>query len=176
MKFFHRYSSTIHGNYRRAYLRSGLLTGGLMFLYVLIRYLLGIPAPAPESYAIDGILLAAVFLLTMLYRNSLEGKRATLKELMLFGMGTALVASVLYGLLLWALGLASPAQAALFTTTVTGNETLPDDPQIHYWAAWWGIFAALKLLLIGCFGAFIAAVFLRNEKSPTRSELKNSNP
>lgn len=172
MRFPRRYTSTIHGNYRRAYLRSGLLTGMLLFLYILVRHLLGVPAPAPESYATDGILLAAVFLLALLYRNSLEGKRASLKELMLFGMGMSLVAALLYGLLLWAFCLAVPAQTVLFAHATTGADITAADPQLHYWAAFVAIVAAVKLALIGCFGAFLAAVFFKNEKSEIKT--KNS--
>lgn len=163
MKFPRRYHSTIYGNYRRAYLRCGLLVGLLLFLYILVRHLLGVPSEAPESFATDGILLAAVFLLALLYRNSLPDKRASLKELMLFGFGLSLVASVLYGLLLWGFGLAVPSQAALFAHATTGAEVTPEDPQIHYWAAFAAIVAALKLALIGCFGAFLAAVFFKND-------------
>ena len=163
MRFPRRYHSAIHGNYRRAYLRCGLLVGVLLFLYILVRHLLGVPAEAPESYATDGILLAAVFLLTLLYRNNLPEKQASLKELMLFGIGTAVIASVLYGLLLWAFGLAVPAQVALFATATTGATPAPDDPQIHYWAAFVAFVAAVKLALIGSFGAFLAAVFFKIE-------------
>ena len=163
MKFPRRYHSTIYGNYRRAYLRCGLLTGVLLFLYILVRHLLGVPSEAPESFATDGILLAAVFLLTLLYRNSLPDKRASLKELMLFGFGLSLVASVLYGLLLWGFGLAVPSQAALFAHATTGADVTPEDPQIHYWAAFVAIVAAVKLALIGSFGAFLAAVFFKND-------------
>lgn len=170
MKFFRRYHSTIHGNYRRAYLRCGLLSGILLFLYILVRWMLHVPAPSPESYATDGILIAAVILLTLLYRNTLPDKRATLKELMLFGFGTALIASILYGLLLWAFALALPDQAALYATATTGATPTPQDPQIHYWAAFVALIAAVKLALIGTFAAFIASLFFKNEKSPTHSE------
>ncbi|MBP3763693.1 MAG: hypothetical protein J6I49_07445 [Bacteroidales bacterium] len=170
MKPFRRYHSTIHGNYRRAYFRCGLLLGVALMLYILMRMLLGVPAQAPESYATDGILIAGLFLLAFFYRNSLEEKRATLKELMLFGFGTAALAALLYGLFLWALGLARPDQAALFATATTGATPTADDPQIHYWAAFVALVATVKLLLIGTFAAFIAAVLFRNEKGKMKNE------
>ena len=104
MKFFHRYNSTIHGNYRKAYLRCGLLTGLMLILYLLVRWLMRNPAESPISFLSDGILLVAVFLFTMLYRNALPERKATLKELMLFGMGTAIVACFLYGIYIWVSG------------------------------------------------------------------------
>ena len=164
-KVFHRYKSEIHGNYRRAYLRSGLLTGALLAAYILVRLLAGTPVESPFSLFIDAILLVALFLLTAWYRASLPDKKITLKEAMLFGIGMSLVAGIVYGLLLWAIGLSSATQTVLFTNTMTGNAITAEDPQIHYWAAWWAILSGLETILLGSFGAFIAAILFRNEKS-----------
>lgn len=164
-KIFHRYKSEIHGNYRRAYLRSGLLTGVLMASYVLVRLLAGSPVESPFSLILDAILLVALFLLTAWYRASLPDKKITLKEAMLFGIGTSLVAGVVYGLLLWAIGLSSASQTVLFTNSMTAGSIDAQDPQLHYWAAWWAILSGLESILVGSFGAFIAAVLFRNEKS-----------
>ena len=169
MRFFHRSSSTIHGNYRKAYLRCGLITGGLLALYIMVRYLMGSPAESPEAYMSDIIMLVAVFLFTLLYRNSLAEKKATLKELMLFGMGTAVVASVLYGLCLWLFGYAIPEQTDIFTRTLRGEEAVLSAPS-HYWAAWWGFESAIKLAVLGGFGAFIAAIVFKNEKGAIREK------
>lgn len=164
MKFFHRYESQIHGNYRLGYLRFGTITGVVMMLYILVRYLMGIPAESPEAYITDGILLVAIFLFTLLYRNVLPERKATLKELMLLGMGIAVLASVLYGIFLWLFGVAVPEQTELFTRTLRGEEAVLSAPS-HYWAAWWGIESAVKLSVLGGFGAFIAALVFRNEKA-----------
>lgn len=172
MKFFHRYNSTIHGNYRKAYLRCGLITGGLLALYIMVRYLMGSPAESPEAYMSDIIMLLAVFLFTLLYRNSLEEKKATLKELMLFGLGTAVVASLLYGICLWLFGYAVPEQTDLFTRTLRGEEAVLSAPS-HYWAAWWGIESAIKLAVLGGFGSFVAALLFKNEKSDVHSKKEN---
>ena len=77
----------------------------MLMLYILVRWLMQNPAESPVAYITDGILLVAVFLFTLLYRNALPDRKATLKELMLLGLGTAVVASVLYGIFLWAFGL-----------------------------------------------------------------------
>ncbi|MBR1766751.1 MAG: DUF4199 domain-containing protein [Bacteroidales bacterium] len=167
MKIFHRYHSTIHGNYRRAYLRCGLIAGVVLMLYILVRYLMGRPAESPEAYLSDGILLLSVVLFTLLYRNALSERKASLKELMLFGTGLSVVASVLYGLFVWLFGMAAPAQTVLFTFTMRGQEIAPDDPQIGYWAALWGIVAGVKLAILGSFGAFFSALLFRTEKAPT---------
>ena len=163
MRFFHRYKSTIHGNYRKAYLRCGLLTGLMLILYLLVRWLMRNPAESPESYLSDGILLVSVFLFTMLYRNALQGGKATMKELMLFGMGTAVVASLLYGIYVWLSGIALPGQTELFSKTLTNADDFSRYP-VGYWSALWGIVAAVKMAVLGGFGAFISALILKNEK------------
>ncbi len=163
MKFFHRYKSTIHGNYRRAYLRSGLLTGLMLVLYLLVRWMMGNPAEIPVSYLSDGILLVAVFLFSMLYRNALPNRMVTMKELMLFGIGTALLACAMYGLYIWVLGFAIPGQIELFTDTMMEDTPYADYPA-HYWSALWALVAAVVMAILGGFGAFISALILKNEK------------
>ena len=145
MGFFHRYQSEIHGNYRKGYLRFGIITGVVLMLYILVRYMMGVPAESPEAYITDGIMLVA-------------------KELMLLGLGTAVVGSVLYGLFLWAFGSAVPEQTELFTRTLRGEDAFLSAPA-HFWAAWWGIESGIKLSVLGGFGAFVAALVFRNEKS-----------
>lgn len=175
MAIFHRYDSTIHGNYRKAYLRCGLLTGVLMALYVLVRLLMRTPVESPFSLVIDAILLVAVFMLTAYYRNALPEKKITLKEAMLFGMGTSLVAGVAYGLLLWAICLSSAEQTVLFTNTMTDSSITAEDPQLHYWAAWWAILSGLETIVLGAFGAFVAAVLFRNEKAGVHNKHNENN-
>lgn len=172
MSIFHRYSSTIHGNYRRAYLRCGLITGSLLAAYVLVRYLMGKPLDSPLSYVSDAILLVAVFLFAVHYRSSLPDGKVTLKELMLFGIGLSAVAAVVYGLILCALNLVLTPQTVQFTTAMTGQPLAPSDPQMHWWAIWWAIVAAVEVLLLGSFGAFLAAILFRNEKSEIKHNKK----
>ena len=175
MAIFHRYKSTIHGNYRQYYLRCGLLTGLLLSAYLLVRILMRNPVASPLSYVSDAILLVCIFLFDAYYRNSLPDKKVSLKELMLFGTGTAAVAALLYGLLLWGLGVAFPQQTVLFTNSMTPNEVTIQDPQLHYWAILWAFVAAIESLLLGGFGAFLAAIFFRNEKGEIRKKNSTTN-
>lgn len=172
MSIIHRYNSTIHGNYRRAYLRCGLISGVLLSAFVAVRYLMGKPVESPLSYVSDAILLVLIFLFAAYYRKSLPDGRVTLKELMLFGIGIAVVAAVVYGLALCAWGLAFPRQTVLFTVNMTSQTISDTDPQLHYWAAWWAIVAAVEAMLLGSFGAFLAAIFFRNEKSEIKHNKK----
>ncbi|MBR1783833.1 MAG: DUF4199 domain-containing protein [Bacteroidales bacterium] len=167
MAIFHRYHSTIHGNYRAASLRGGALVGGLMALYVAVRLLVGNPSPSPVTLPVDVALMVAIVLLAAHYRATLPGKLITLKETMLFGIGTAGVAGLVYGAALWLLCLLSANQTVMFTNTMTQNAINEADPQLHYWAAWWAIVAAVSTAVLGAFAAFLAAIMLRNEKSET---------
>lgn len=169
MKIFKRYSSTIHGNYRKAYLRCGLIVGVLMSLYLLIRNLMGAPAQSPVSLVSDAILLVSVFLFAAYYRNSLPERKVTLKELMLFGMGLAAVAGLVYGLFLWVILSVDTDSILRFVPGMTGREVDPNDPQMHYWAPFIAIVSAIETLLLGAFGAFLASILLKNEKP----EIKN---
>ena len=173
MRFFHRYNSTLHGNYRKAYLRCGTVTGLLLALYIVIRWLMGTPVASPEGYVSDAVMLVALFLFAVYYRNALPEKKVTLKELMLFGMGTAVVASVVYALLLWVFCLAVPEQTALFVETMTGEEMGVEDPQLRYWAGAWALVTGIKMALLGAFGAFIAAIVFKTEKPEVRIKNKN---
>ena len=172
MGFFHRYNSTIHGNYRRAYLRCDLLTGVLLAFYIIARLLAGTPAESPISYISDAILLVLVILLTAYYRNSLPEKKITLKEAMLFGIGTSVLAALVYGLAIVVIGLVAPEQTVLFTASLSGQTITPQDPQLHYWAAMWGFVTFVDVALLGAFGSFLAAIFLRNEKSEIKHNQK----
>ena len=169
MAVFHRYKSTIHGNYRKAYLRCGAVTGVLLVAYVLVRLLMRSPVESPLSYVSDAILLVCVFLFAAYYRKALPDGKVSLKELMLFGMGLSAVAALVYGLMLWGLGVAFPQQTVLFTNSMTPNEVTLEDPQLHYWAAMWAIVAAFEALLLGAFGAFLAAILFRNERPEQRN-------
>ena len=172
MGIFHRYGSTIHGNYRRAYLRCGLLAGALLSAYMLVRLLMGKPIPSPTNYVCDAILLVAVFLFTAYYRNSLPEKKITLKEAMLFGIGTPILAALVYGVVLWIGGILAPQQTVVFTHNMMEKEITTQDPQLHYWALFWALVAVVEMAVLGSFGAFVASIIFRNEKSEIKQHKK----
>lgn len=136
-----------------------------MAAYVVVRLLLGKPVLSVVSYATDGILLVAVFLFTAYYRSSLDENKISLKEAMLFGTGTSIVAALVFGLAVWVVGVLYPQQDVIFTRQIMNKEITTTDPEIHYWAAWWAIVAAVSSAVLGSFGAFVAAIVFRNEKS-----------
>ena len=172
MALFHRYHSTLHGNYRRAALRYGLLTGSVMAAVMLLRVLLGNGVSSPGGGWLDVLLIAAVILLTAHYRQQLPDRKITLKEAMLVGVLTSLMAAAVYALLLLAIEEIIPSQIVQFTRTMAGQTITTADPQLHYWALLWAIIALGQTALLGSFAAFLAAVVLKNEKSEVKHKSK----
>lgn len=145
------------------------MTGIMLVLYLLVRWMMRNPAESPISFLSDGILLVAGFLFSMLYRNTLPDRKATLKELMLFGLGTAILACFLYGLFIWVSGFAIPGQIELFTNTMKGSGEFSKFPA-HYWSAFWAFIAAVFMAVLGGFGAFISALILKSEKPVVKTK------
>lgn len=101
-RIFRRYKSTIYGNYRKAYLIDGLLTGAAMSVIVAVRdWLAAKPMATPENYITEIILAVGIFWATYHYRKGLPEGKVTLKELMLLGLGIGVVSAIVYGLWTW---------------------------------------------------------------------------
>ena len=101
-RIFRRYESTIYGNYRKAYLIDGALTGVVMSVVMLLRdWLAKSPMPSPENYITELVLAVGIFWSSYQYRKQLPEGKVTLKELMLLGLGIGVVSAVVYGLWTW---------------------------------------------------------------------------
>ena len=101
-RFFRRYKSTIYGNYRKAYVIDGLLTGAAMSVIAAVRdWLATKPMATPENYVTELVLLVGILWASYHYRKQLPGEKVTLKELMLLGLGIGVVSAVVYGLWTW---------------------------------------------------------------------------
>ncbi len=100
MKFLRRYQSEIYGEYRKAYLRDGAMSGLIIGVAVLFCKLIYYPIFAPENYVTDLVLLACTLFFAYRYRSRLENNKVYFKELMLYGLGLGVVAAVVYGLFL----------------------------------------------------------------------------
>ena len=101
-RFFRRYKSTIYGNYRKAYVIDGLLTGAAMSVIAAVRdWLAAKPMATPENYVTELVLLVGILWASYHYRKQLPGEKVTLKELMLLGLGIGVVSAVVYGLWTW---------------------------------------------------------------------------
>ena len=101
-RFFRRYKSTIYGNYRKAYVIDGLLTGAAMSVIAAVRdWLAAKPMATPENYVTELVLLVGILWASYHYRKQLPGEKVTLKELMLLGLGIGVVSAMVYGLWTW---------------------------------------------------------------------------
>ena len=136
-----------------------------MALLLVVKLLLRNPMTSPVSLLVDVVLVVAIGLLGAYYRNTLPDKKVQLKEMMLFGLWSAVSAALVYALAVWAIGLTSSEQTILFTHTMAEKEITAADPQLHYWAAFWAMVAFVEEMVWGGLGAFFVALLLRNEKS-----------
>ena len=94
-RIFRRYKSTIYGNYRKAYLIDGALTGVVMSVVMLLRDLLAkSPMSSPENYITELVLAVGIFWSCYQYRRQLPDGKVTLKELMLLGLGIGVVSAI----------------------------------------------------------------------------------
>ncbi|MBR1798455.1 MAG: hypothetical protein IJ761_00955 [Bacteroidales bacterium] len=159
-----RYQSVIHGNYRRAYLQAGCVVALLLIAQILIRQLLMHECTSPLGYLPDALLLLSLLLLMIRYRKSLDGSKVSMKELMLFGMGTSCIAAVGYGLLLVLHGLCFKDQSLTFASTLMGHEVDVTNTPIHYWTLFVAIITVIETALLGSFGAFVFSILLKTEK------------
>ena len=100
-KILRKYSSVMYGNYKKASLKYGLLTGGVLIIVLLLRYLIEAKPNSPTSLA-DNITLLIMFVLCLyLYKNKLPDKKITLKEGFLLTFYTGIIASILYGMFMY---------------------------------------------------------------------------
>ena len=176
MKFLRRYQSEIYGNYRIAYLRDGAFTGLFLAAVVLFCKLIYYPIYAPESYVTDIALLAGTLLFTWRYREKLPEKKVFFKELMLFGLGLGIVASVVYGLFLLLYGgvidkefpsrclehfILGEQQGAGTDEEKAATIEVMKNYKLHTWA----FIGAFRTAVMSIMTAFISALLFRTEKN-----------
>lgn len=101
MGLVRRYSSVMHGSYKRACLKYGLYIG-LVFSFVLFfRWLIVLPASQPMGIVENVLQLGLMFAFVAMYRNALPERRITFKESYIVGLGSAIVGAIVYGLFLY---------------------------------------------------------------------------
>lgn len=183
-RFFRRYNSTIYGNYRKAYLADGALTGGVMAVVMLFYNMLAAtPTVSPENYITELVLLVGIAWSSYQYRKQLPDEKVTLKELMLLGMGIGVVSALVYGLWTW-------LYCGVINTDMVGfyNEQrirMMDAPEVsaeaklavetvkRYTAGDWGFIAGFRSMVMSVIITFFSAIVFRTEKSPVRENMFN---
>ncbi len=177
-KFFRRYNSTIYGNYRKAYLLYGLLTGALMALVATVwNASSDKPLAEPENLVTEAVLLICTMFATYRYRLGLPEGRVTLKELMLLGLGIGVVSAVVYGLWtwfycgVWQTGLVQHyIDSRIAAMQQSSNGTTEQSIALvrAYTAGDWALIGAIRSAVMSIIITFFAALLFRTEKSPVR--------
>ena len=178
-KVFRRYESTIYGNYRKAYLIDGALTGVVMSVVMLLRDLLAkSPMPSPENYITELVLAIAIFWCSYQYRRQLPDEKVTLKELLLLGLGIGVVSSVVYGMWTWLrcgvldgnlvrhytqqrISMMEPAESSVEAKVAVEQVR-------RYTAGDWAFIGAFRSAVMSIIITFFAALVFRTEKAPVR--------
>lgn len=174
-RVFRQYNSTIYGNYRKAYLIDGALTGAAMALITWLRDLLAAaPMGTPENYISELVLAVGIFWSAYQYRKGLEEGRVTLKELMLLGLGIGVVSALIYGLWVWleagAINTAlvqhyNEARIAVMEPAESSEKAkLAVELTKRYTAGDWGFIAGFRSAVWSIILAFFAALIFRTEK------------
>ena len=175
-RVFRRYKSTIYGNYRRAYLTYGVLTGAGMTAVVALRnWMGGTPVATPENYLTELVLAAGIVWASWRYRKGLPDGKVTLKELMLLGLGIGVVSGVVYGLWTWLhcgvldSGLTehyNDCRIAVMDDADTSAEARIAVEQVKkYTAGDWAFIAAFRTAVMSVIITFFSALVFRTEKA-----------
>lgn|SRR5574344_657729 len=175
-KVIRQYQSEIYGNYRKAYLLYGVLTGALISFYVLFLRIIILPVNSPETYGTDIALLLCMMFFSYRYRKQLPENRIFFKELMLLNLGIGVIAAIVYGLFLLFYG--NVIDTEFFSRcldTYINNMTNSEQPETQkaivmeayrrYQPLHWAAIGAFRTAVMGIMMAFIAALIFRTEKN-----------
>ena len=185
-RIFRRYESTIYGNYRKAYLIDGALTGVVMSVVMLLRdWLAKSPMPSPENYITELVLAVGIFWSSYQYRKQLPEGKVTLKELMLLGLGIGVVSAVVYGLWTWLrCGVLNTSlvdyynhqRINMMEAAESSVEAMLAVEQVtRYTAGDWAFIGAFRSAVMSVIITFFASLIFRTEKAPVRTTGKLRN-
>lgn len=175
MGILRRYESTLYGNFRKEGVKAGLWSGGLLVVYLLVRWLANAPPDAPQTYFSDLILFGCMLMQSYLYRRNLPKQRVTLRELMQMNLWLCVVAATIFGLFTWLYGSAidgdfvSRCVQRLIDDELAGNNVDEQKRQVvevmkGYRAATLAWIAAFRTFVMGILWAFLSALLFHNEK------------
>jgi hypothetical protein len=179
MGLLNRYKSTMHGNYWKGICKYGLLIGIGLSLVVLVRYWLMYPISQPVSYTENFAMLIFMFLAVFFYKRGLEERKITLKESYILGLGSGIVASIIYGMFLfvYAQYIDVDIQKRCFELqrAVKTNVNLNDEQLMSMVTPSSIAFSGIMLSsVISILWALVVSIFLRNEQGVLiTKEMKN---
>lgn len=175
-KILRKYHSTIYGDYRKAYIKYGFVTGVVVSVVVLVNWLLNFDNQSmqPSNWLTEIVFALGIGWFTYRYRQNLSNQMVTFKELMMLGLGIGVVGSVLYGLALWFFcGVAFPEMGDAFIAgrlammpdaSVGAEEKIAIDTVRGYTAGDWGFIGGFRSAVMSVLIAFFAAIIFRTEK------------
>ena len=176
-RIFRRYKSTIYGNYRKAYLIDGALTGVVMSLLLMLRDVLAkVPMASPENYVTEVVLAVGIFWSSYQYRKQLPEGKVTLKELMLLGIGIGVVSAMVYGLWTWLrCGVLDTTLVEHYnqqriimmdTADSSADAKLAIEQVRRYGAGDWAFISGFRTAVMSVIITFFSALVFRTEKAP----------
>ena len=180
MGLLRQYQSEIYGNYRLAYVTYGVVAGLLIAAVLLFHRILfpSNPPLSPENYIIDIVPAVAIFAASYRYRSTLPNRQVMIKELMLLGIGMGIVASVVYGLLLWVIcSVVFPDLVGVFIdhrlslmppATESAEAALAVDSTRQASAGDWAFIGGFRLFVMSILITFFSSIILRTQKAPVR--------
>lgn len=181
-KVFRRYNSTIYGNYRKAYLIDGALTGAVMSVILLaVDLISGTPMESPVNFIPELVMMVSIAWCGYHYRKELDQQKVTFKEMMLLGLGIGMVSAVVYGLFVWAYCCVRHDMVQIYqnqrialmeSADVSVDAKLAVESVKHYGPGDWGFIAGFRLAVLSIIVAFLAAIALRTEKAPIKMKNK----
>lgn len=169
-----RYRSIIHGNYRWAAFKYGIVMGVALSVCLVFRYLLGRPSNAPISSDENWIVFVALLVMSLVfvfhYRRHLTEKKITFKESFLLTFDSCVVACIIYAVFMYIYALyidngmdsfhdrtMDVMTRALATGENPNQVQLPDMVYLVFWGMMVNIIMSILV-------AFICGVICRNEK------------
>ena len=184
-KFFRRYNSTIYGNYRKAYLIDGLITGIAMSVVLFVRdWLANTAESQPENFITEITMAVGIFWFSYQYRKQLPDQKVMLKELMLLGLGIGVVSSVVFGLWTWLYcGTINPEMVDFYNqqriSVMEPADTSAEAKAAielvkRYTAGDWAFIGGFRSAVMSVIITFFSAIIFRTEKSPVADRKKNN--
>lgn len=172
-----RYSSVMHGNYRWAGVKYGVVMAAGLCFSLFLRYILGHPANAPiakdETWVVFIGLILMSLVLVFHYRRNLTEKKISFKEGFLVSFYACLVACVIYAVFMYGYTLYIDNSALdsfhdrtidVMTRTIAASEHRDIDsvvlPEMPYLVMWGMVLNMVMSILV----AFITGIICRNEK------------
>ncbi len=175
-KIITRYKSVMHGNYKLAGVKYGIVMAAGLCVFLFLRYVVGHPANAPiakdETWVVFLGLLLMSLMLVFHYRRNLIERKISFKEAFLVSFYSCLVACAIYAVFMYGYtlyidnGLDSFHDRTIdvMTRSIARSENIDIDkvvlPEMPYLVAW----GMVLNMIMGILVAFITGVICRNEK------------